>query len=239
MTSSFRAVRGDRGAIDRKTVCGTTAAPSSSLPASLTLPFDSVKFHLELIGSREGLGMRRAPMALSRVDPEREQALRDLDPLTVTKLWDNPCWLSFRLNFIAFRFNDPVYRWIETRYGLVRPEFVALYAVGLRDGVAAKNIVASSGLPKNTLSRSIQKLLHRRLLRRETDHDDLRSFVLYLTAPGRAIFEETMPLMIQQQTAMLSVLSETEQRQLCELMDKLVIASPTWPTDLEKEGTAS
>ena len=128
--------------------------------------------------------------------------------------------------------------WIETRYGLVRPEFVALYAVGLRDGVAAKNIVASSGLPKNTLSRSIQKLLQRRLLRRETDHDDLRSFVLYLTAPGRAICEETMPLMIQQQTAMLSALSDAEQRQLCELMDKLVIASPTWPHDLEKEGTA-
>ena len=108
--------------------------------------------------------MARAPTSLSKLDRERESALRELDPLTVTKLWDNPCWLSFRLNFIAFRFNDPVYRWIETRYGLVRPEFVALYAVGLKGGVAAKNIVSSSGLPKNTLSRAIQKLLQRRLL---------------------------------------------------------------------------
>lgn len=177
--------------------------------------------------------MRRAPTALSRLDHEREAALRDLDPLTITKLWDNPCWLSFRLNFIAFRFNDPVYRWIETRYGLVRPEFVALYAVGLKEGVAAKNIVSSSGLPKNTLSRAIQKLLQRRLLKRDTDRDDLRSFVLHLTSAGRAIFEETMPLMIRQQTAMLSGLSDAEQRQLCELMDKLVIASPTWPNDLD------
>lgn len=182
--------------------------------------------------------MRRAPTAVSQVGAARDKALSELDPLTVTKLWDNPCWLSFRLNFVAFRFNDPVYRWIETRYGLVRPEFVALYAVGLRNGVAAKNIVASSGLPKNTLSRAIQRLLQRRLLRRETDPEDLRSFVLYLTGPGRAIFEETMPLMIQQQTAMLSALTDAEQRQLCELMDKLVIASPTWPHDLEKEGTA-
>jgi DNA-binding MarR family transcriptional regulator len=177
--------------------------------------------------------MRHAPTALSRVGEEREQALRELDPLTVTKLWDNPCWLSFRLNFVAFRFNDPVYRWIETRYGLVRPEFVALYAVGLKDGVAAKNIVASSGLPKNTLSRAIQRLLQRRLLRRETDREDLRSFVLYLTQPGRAIFDETLPLMLQQQKAMLSALTDSEQRQLCELMDKLVIASPAWPTELD------
>lgn len=179
--------------------------------------------------------MRRAPTSLSRVDHEREAALRDLDPLTVTKLWDNPCWLSFRLNFIAFRFNDPVYRWIETRYGLVRPEFVALYAVGLKEGVAAKNIVASSGLPKNTLSRAIQKLLTRRLLKRETDRYDLRSFVLHLTAAGRAIFEETMPLMVQQQSSMLAALTDAEQRQLCELMDKLVIASPAWPTELESQ----
>ena len=182
--------------------------------------------------------MARAPTSLSKLDRDREAALRELDPLTVTKLWDNPCWLSFRLNFIAFRFNDPVYRWIETRYGLVRPEFVALYAVGLKGGVAAKNIVSSSGLPKNTLSRAIQKLLQRRLLKRETDPDDLRSYVLALTPAGRAIFDETMPMMVGQQTAMLSVLTEAEQKQLCELMDKMVIASPSWPADLEPEGTS-
>ncbi|BCB21822.1 MarR family winged helix-turn-helix transcriptional regulator [Bosea sp. ANAM02] len=176
--------------------------------------------------------MRRAPTSPSRADPERETALAELDPLTVTKLWDNPCWLSFRLNFIAFRFNDPVYRWIETRYGLVRPEFVALYAVGLREGVAAKNIVASSGLPKNTLSRAVQKLLQRRLLKRETDPDDLRSYVLHLTPAGRKIFDETMVPMLEHQTTMLAALSEGEQRQLCALMDKLVIASPAWPQEL-------
>lgn len=183
--------------------------------------------------------MARAPTSLSKLDHDREVALRELDPLIVTKLWDNPCWLSFRLNFIAFRFNDPVYRWIETRYGLVRPEFVALYAVGLKGGVAAKNIVSSSGLPKNTLSRAIQKLLQRRLLKRETDPDDLRSYVLALTPAGRAIFDETMPMMVDQQTTMLSALTEAEQKQLCELMDKMVIASSTWPADLEPEGTST
>ncbi|MBD3845436.1 DNA-binding MarR family transcriptional regulator [Bosea sp. OAE752] len=176
--------------------------------------------------------MSRSPSPLSPVDPAREAALGALDPLIVTKLWENPCWLSFRLNFVAFRFNDPVYRWIETRYGLVRPDFVALYAVGLKEGVAAKNIVASAGLPKNTLSRAIQKLLQRRLLKRESDPADLRSYVLHLTPAGRKIFDETMPLMVEQQQAMLACLSSEEQRQLRTLMDKLVIASPDWPQEL-------
>ncbi|WP_420103744.1 MarR family winged helix-turn-helix transcriptional regulator [Bosea sp. (in: a-proteobacteria)] len=182
--------------------------------------------------------MPHSPTTLSQADPARVEALTALDPLIVTKLWTNPCWLSFRLNFIAFRFNDPVYRWIETRYGLVRPDFVALYAVGLKGGVAAKNIVASAGLPKNTLSRAIQKLLQRRLLRREADQADLRSYVLHLTPAGRQIFDETMPLMVEQQKTMLSCLSEDEQRQLCTLMDKLVIASPAWPNELDHEGTS-
>jgi MarR family transcriptional regulator, temperature-dependent positive regulator of motility len=181
--------------------------------------------------------MLRAPSALSRLDREREAALRELDPLIITKLWHNPCWLSFRMNFIAFGFNSPVYRWIEDRHGLVRPEFVALYAVGLQEGVAAKNIVASASLPKNTLSRAIRKLLTRRLLKRETDPNDLRSYGLWLTPAGRAIFDETMPVMVEHQNAMLSGLTKAEQRTLCELLDKFVIASRAWPSELAARST--
>lgn len=172
---------------------------------------------------------------LSAAGGAEGSAPQALDPLIATKLWQNPCWFSFRLNFVSFRFNDPVYRWIETRYGLMRPEFVALYAVGLREGVAAKNIVASAGLPKNTLSRAIQKLLQRRLLRREADSEDLRSYGLFLTGAGRRIFDETMPVMLGQQATMLSVLSESEQRQLRQLLDKLVLASPGWPTEIDHQ----
>ena len=59
--------------------------------------------------------------------------------------------------------------------------------------------------------------------------------MLRLTPAGRSIFDETMPLMLRQQGIMLEGLSEAEQRQLCELMDKLVIASPAWPVELEPQ----
>jgi DNA-binding MarR family transcriptional regulator len=177
--------------------------------------------------------MSRAPTSNHHIDPEREATHAGLDPLTVAKLWDNPCWLSFRLNFVAFRFNDPVYRWIETRYGLVRPEFVALYSVGLKEGVAAKNIVATSSSPKNTLSRAIQRLLQRQLLKREIDPDDRRSYVLHLTSAGRRILDEALPLMVGQETAMLACLSEDEQLQFSALMDKMIIASAGWPRKIE------
>ena len=160
-----------------------------------------------------------------------------LDPLTLVKLWDNPCWLSFRINYLANHFNVPVYGYIEQRYGLLRPEFVVLFSVGLQQGVAAKSIVASSGFPKNTISRSIQKLLRRRLVRRATDAGDRRSFELRLTAAGQRIFDETMPLMVGREEMMLSGLTLEERSSLSHLLAKMVTASPFWPNDLEEEGS--
>jgi hypothetical protein len=42
-----------------------------------------------------------------------------------------------------------------------------------------------------------------------------------------------MPLMLDHQGTMLSALTEPEQAQLCALLDKLVIASPHWPAELD------
>ena len=94
---------------------------------------------------RQGAVLKRAepPAALPPDDS-------GLHPLIAVKLWENPCWFSFRLNYLALRFNGPLYGWIEQRYRLMRPEYVVLYALHLRDGIAAKDVVASAGFPKNT-----------------------------------------------------------------------------------------
>lgn len=152
-----------------------------------------------------------------------------LDPLTSVKLAEDPCWFSFRINYVANHFNVPVYDWIAARFGLVRPEFVVLYSLALREGVAAKNIVLSSGFPKNTISRAIQKLLRTRLIRRATDSGDRRSYALRLTPQGRSIVDEAMPMMTARQHTMLAALSPAERRTLSDLLARLVQASPAWP----------
>jgi len=159
-----------------------------------------------------------------------------LHPLIAVKLWENPCWFSFRINYLGLHFNLPVYGWIEQRYGLMRPEYVVLYALHLRDGIAAKDVCASSGFPKNTISRAIQKLLRRRLIRRAPDQRDRRSYVLRLTTEGRRILDESVPPMVARERRMLEVLSRDEQRTLSSLLAKLVADTPNWPSQLgEKE----
>ena len=175
------------------------------------------------------------PQLLSREAPAVAVAESALHPLIAVKLWQNPCWLSFRINYLGLRFNLPVYGWIGQRYGLMRPEYVVLYALFLRDGIAAKDVCASAGFPKNKISRAIQKLLRRRLIRRAPDARDRRSFVLRLTSEGRRILDETVPPMVAHEKRMLSVLSSDEQRVLSGLLAKLVADSPNWPTQLTGE----
>jgi DNA-binding MarR family transcriptional regulator len=166
---------------------------------------------------------------------DRLDGAAGLHPLIAVKLWDNPCWLSFRINHLALTFNIPIYGWIEAHHRLKRPEFVVLYSLRLKDGVAATDVCSASGFPKNTISRAIQILLKRRLIRRAADESDRRSFVLRLTPSGRRIVASAMPAMLERERVMLNALTPAERHMLFELMAKMVVSSAEWPAAIEME----
>jgi DNA-binding MarR family transcriptional regulator len=153
----------------------------------------------------------------------------DLHPMIGTKLWQNPCWLSFRANFIAHHFNQPLYDWIQRRYRLTAPEHVVLYALGLKEGITADDIAASSSRPKNTLSRAVNSLLRKKLVLRKQDQTDRRRLSLYLTRSGRKIFDETVPRLVAREQAMAAALTPSEQQVLNRLLTKIILSKSQWP----------
>ena len=182
-------------------------------------------------GFESGMGKvekRRAPRTLSVVP-----GTTGLLPITEAKLWQNPCWLAFRLNYLALRYNVPLYGWVEQRYGLSRPEFVVIYSLGLQDGTLARDISISSGFPKNTLSRAIGKLTRAGLILRSEDPSDKRSQILRLSAKGRRIFDEALPHFVDFEERMRATLSASEQDLLAKLLAKMVLDSVNWPQAIE------
>ena len=161
-----------------------------------------------------------------------------LDEMTEAKLWRNPCWLTYRLNYLALRYNVPLYSWVEQNYGLSRPEFVVIFSLGLKEGAVARDIARSSGFPQNTLSRAIHKLVGLGLIERNADACDRRRMVLTLTTAGRALFDEALPRFVGFEHMMLEALTEEESNTLSRLMAKLVHASPDWPTHVDGETDA-
>jgi hypothetical protein len=113
------------------------------------------------------------------------------------KLWHNPCWLSFRANYIAHHFNQPPYAWIGQRYKMTAPEHVVLYAVGLKDGIRADDIAESSARPKNTLSRAVNSLISKKLLSAR-GIAPIAGLGLHLTA-GRRIVRDRAAFVAQEQ----------------------------------------
>jgi MarR family transcriptional regulator, temperature-dependent positive regulator of motility len=147
-----------------------------------------------------------------------------LDAFTHSRLWKNPCGFSARFNYLALRYNQPLYGWVLERFGLARIEFVVIYSLALQDGITASEIASSTAFPKNTLSRAVNRLVKLGLVLRRTDRVDRRQQFLSLSMAGRAVFDEALPRFVALEEEMLAPLSLVERETLSALMAKVVLA---------------
>lgn len=189
----------------------------------------AVKFYLEPLASDFG---EYQYMSGPQFSCDQEIGNQQVDML-YAKLWDNPCPMTFRINYLALQYNTRLYDWVQQTYGLKRPEYVVLYSLSLADGGSARDVSRTSGFPKNTLSRAIKRLELMELIeRRDTAPGGGRKQALHLSQKGWTIMNETRPIFAAQEDRMLNVLTDGERQILSELMSKLVIAAQDWAGDL-------
>lgn len=149
---------------------------------------------------------------------------RRLDAVTHARLWKNPCGFAARFNYIALRYNTPLYGWTEEHFGLSRVEFVVIYTLAIHDGATASDIASSTAFPKNTLSRAVNRLVKLGLIARKADGEDRRMHILTLMPAGRAIYDEALPRFAGLEQEMLEPLSLVERETLSLLLAKVVLA---------------
>jgi DNA-binding MarR family transcriptional regulator len=159
-----------------------------------------------------------------------------LDAFTHTRLWKNPCGFAARFNYLAFRYNQPLYSWVEQEFGLSRIEFVVIYSLALMDGVTASEIASSTAFPKNTLSRAVNRLAKLGYIGRSTQAMDRRMQYLSLTPFGQAIYDAALPRFVAFEQEMLAPLSLVEQETLNALMAKVMLAMFAEDTKDDSEG---
>jgi len=152
------------------------------------------------------------------------------------KLWANPCPFTFRINYLALLYNTPLYNWISDQYGLKRPEYVVLYSLALANGGSARDVSSTSGFPKNTLSRAINRLEKMDLIKaRNKRPGGRRKQALHLSDKGWALFNETRPAFEAQEKRMLKSLSQGERQMLFEILSKVVKDAQEWEASLPPE----
>jgi len=143
-------------------------------------------------------------------------------------LESNAVTFAWRLNYIASFYAVPFYLALEQSIGISRPEYVILFCVLHRPGVTAKEIVAATGRPKNSISFAVARLEKKGLIVRHPSHADSRRMELRATGPGRAIYRRVLPFLQERQRRLLAPLSAEERERLGSLLLKIALNVPEW-----------
>jgi DNA-binding MarR family transcriptional regulator len=102
-----------------------------------------------------------------------------------------------------------------------KPQYAVLRAVEADPGLDQASAAQFAGSDKATVAALLERLEHRRLIRREVNPLDRRRRKLYLTRQGESLLASVGPLVADLNQEMLSRLSQSEQADLVIMLRKL------------------
>lgn len=130
-------------------------------------------------------------------------------------------FLPYRMNRLSERINRALSGIYGRSYELAIPDWRVLAWLSQHERLTARDICRLALMDKATVSRAVQRLAARGLLRRTPSTLDQRQQWLSLTAPAQALLGELLPATSAWEARLLDALSEAERRQLRLLMGKL------------------
>jgi DNA-binding MarR family transcriptional regulator len=130
-------------------------------------------------------------------------------------------FLPYRLSVASNRVSELIAGSYRTRFGLTVTEWRIMAVLGEYPGVSAEEVCRRTETEKSILSRAVTRMLQRELITRSFSTSDKRRSVLTLSASGRAIYDELVPLAYNFEKQLLSCFSKSERKQLDKLLDRL------------------
>ena len=128
-----------------------------------------------------------------------------------------PYRLSVSSNKIS-RFFADIY---QDKFALSITQWRIMAVLGESPGCSADQVSAKTQIEKSMLSRAINKLLERKLLKREFSDTDKRRSILSLTHIGLDVYNEIVPLSYQYEKQLMRCFNQAEKALFEQLLDKL------------------
>ncbi|HEY2068209.1 MAG TPA: MarR family winged helix-turn-helix transcriptional regulator [Rhizomicrobium sp.] len=142
-------------------------------------------------------------------------------PNNVLDRLDLDHFLPYRLSVLSNKVSDAIARHYSDRFGLSIAEWRVMAVIGQTSGLSARDVARRTAMDKVQVSRAVAALVGTRRLQRDGDETDGRVTRLSLTAKGRAIYDEIVPLALHLEAVFLAALSPSERDVLDGLMQKL------------------
>ncbi len=118
----------------------------------------------------------------------------------------------FRLNRLAAAVSEHLSEIYRERFGLEIPEWRVLVTVAEYPGCTAQQVAMSARLHKTRVSRAVASLTRSRLLERAARSSDAREMSLRLSAAGRRLYSQLVPLALDRERRLLSCMSLSQRR---------------------------
>lgn len=130
-------------------------------------------------------------------------------------------FLPYRLSVLTNRVSSAIARQYSERFDLSIPEWRVMAVLGGAAGLSAGEVAARTAMDKVQVSRAIARLVEQKRIQRVADGEDARVTRLSLTAKGRAVYDEIVPLALSLEDVLLQALSPAERAMLDKVMAKL------------------
>lgn len=130
-------------------------------------------------------------------------------------------FVPYRLSVLTNRVSSAIARTYSERFDLTIPEWRVMAVLGGAARLSAGEVAQRTAMDKVQVSRAIARLVEGKRVQRVVDSEDGRVARLSLTAKGRAIYDEIVPLALGLEDILLEALSPAERTKLDEIMIKL------------------
>jgi DNA-binding MarR family transcriptional regulator len=148
-----------------------------------------------------------------------------------TRRLDLDRFMPYRLSILSNRVSTAIANEYSERFGLTIPEWRVMAVLGGTPGLSARAVAERTAMDKVAVSRAVARLIRARRIERKADDRDARISRLELTARGRAIYDEIVPLALHLEELFLAALTPSERRTLDALVAKLMLRAALFIED--------
>ncbi len=138
--------------------------------------------------------------------------------------FDLQIFLPYLLNQAAEESSIAFQEVYKSRYGMLRTEWRVLFHLGIYGEMTATEIGSRARMHKTKISRAVQKLEDRRLLKRVRDAKDRRAERLSLTDAGRVVYADLREVAAQYDARLTDRFSSDDVARLRDML--LILSTP-------------
>ncbi|MEE4338622.1 MarR family winged helix-turn-helix transcriptional regulator [Erythrobacter sp.] len=141
--------------------------------------------------------------------------------------WGLGGFLPYRLSLASNAVSSLIAERYRKRFGLKIPEWRVMAVLGDtangtgREGRTQRDLTRATLMDKVAVNRACKVLEERGLIARAANEADGRSHLLELTAEGRAVHAEIMPLALATEAELFEGLAPAEQKEVKRLLQRL------------------